>query len=213
MSVPQGSPATLAPPSDGNRRLSSEDVAARLAAVEATFSRPTVGGICMADGYGVKIVVERGALQVHDGIGQERRTRRFERATHGLSWIVVGNVTGVITFDALRWCEALDIGVLVLGSDDTPLLTSVPRRTDDARLRRLQAQAPDRPVGLDLARWIISEKITGEAKVLTSRFGADDAASMLLELAGVAESANSIEAVVHAEATAASIYLGAALQE
>ena len=196
MSVSQGSPATLATPSDGSRRLSSEDVAARLAAVEATFSRPTVGGICVADGYGVKVVVERGALEVHDGIGGSRRTRRFDRATHGLFRLVVGNVTGVITFDALRWCEALGIGVLVLGPDDVPLLTSAPRTTDDARLRRVQAMAPDLPVGLDLARWLVSEKITGQAKVLTSRFGADDEASTVLELAGGAGSAILVTRIV-----------------
>jgi CRISPR-associated endonuclease Cas1 len=162
--------------------------------------------VCVADGYGVMVAVERGALQVHDGIGQERRTRRFDRATHGLSRIVVGNVTGGITFDALRWCEALGIGVLVLGPDDTPLLTSVPRATDDARLRRLQALAPDLPVGLDLARWLIGEKITGQAKVLTSRFGADDEASTLLDLAGAAETAVTIEEVRQTQAAAAACY-------
>ena len=120
--------------------LSEDDVADRLAAVERTFERPTAGGVCVADGYGVKITVERGALEIHDGIGPSRRTRRFDRATHGLSRLVVANVTGAITFDALRFCEALGIGVLVLGPDDTTLLTSVPRATDDARLSELAIQ-------------------------------------------------------------------------
>ncbi len=187
--------------------LSNEDVADRLAAVESTFERPTAGGVCVADGYGVRITVERGALEVHDGIGQARRTRYFDRATHGLSRIVVGNVTGAVTFDALRWCEALGIGVLVLGPDDAPLLTSVPRATDDARLRRMQALAPDLPVGLDLARFFISEKITGEARVLSTHFGAHDEASTLLELAGVAESpTTTIDEVRQVEATAAASY-------
>lgn len=67
------------------------------------------------------------------------------------------------------------------------------REPGHARLRRVQATAPDLPVGLDLARWIIAEKITGEAKVLTSRFGADDQASTLLELAGVVETTATID--------------------
>ncbi len=197
--------ATAEPPTS-QASLTPDDVADALSAIEATFERPTAGGVCVADGYGVMVAVERGALQVHDGIGPSRRTRRFDRATHGLSRIVVGNVTGGVTFDALRWCEALGIGVLVLGADDTPLLTSVPRRTDDARLRRMQALAPDQPVGLDLARWLISEKITGEAKVLTSRFGADEEASTLLDLAGAAETAATLDEVRQAEAAAAAYY-------
>ena len=186
--------------------LADDDVAVRLEQIARTFDRPTAGGVCVADGYGVRITVERGALEIHDGIGQARRTRRFDRATHGLSRIVVANVTGAVTFDALRFCEALGIGVLVLGPDDAPLLTSVPRATDDARLRRMQAVAPDLPVGLDLARFLIAEKITGEARVLTAHFGAHDEASTLLELAGVAETATTIDEVRQVEATAAACY-------
>lgn len=196
----EAAPGPTVPP------LSEEDVAGRLAAVEAAFSRPTAGGVCVADGYGIKITVERGALEVHDGIGASRRTRRFDRATHGLSRLVIANVTGVITFDALRFCDALGIGVLVLGADDTPLLTSAPRATDDARLRRMQALAPDLAVGLDLVRFLIAEKITGEARVLTTHFGAHDEASLLLELAGAAETAATIEEVRQVEATAAACY-------
>lgn len=206
MSIAQGTPASEPPSAHQGLVLSDEDVADRLAAVEAVFSRPTAGGVCVADGYGVKITVERGALEVCDGIGQTRRTRRFDRATHGLSRLVVANVTGAITFDALRFCEALGIGVLVLGADDALLLASAPRATDDARLRRMQALAPDLPIGLDLARLLITEKITGEARVLTSHFGAHDEASLLLGLAGAAETAATIDEVRQAEATAASCY-------
>ncbi len=186
--------------------LGPDDVADRLAQIARTFERPTAGGVCVADGYGVKITVERGALEVHDGIGQTRRTRRFDRATHGQSRIVVANVTGAVTFDALRFCEALGIGVVVLGPYDTVTLTSVPQETDDARLRRVQANAPGLAVGLDLARFLIAEKITGEAKVLTTHFGAHDEASTLLELASVAGSAITIDEVRQVEATAAACY-------
>ena len=62
--------------------LAAEDVAESKAAVEATYHRPDVAGICVADGFGVKVTVNRGALVVEDGIGKCRRTRRYDKSTH-----------------------------------------------------------------------------------------------------------------------------------
>ena len=106
--------------------LSAEDVADAIAAIEATYRRPDNAGVCVADGFGVKVTVERGALQVHNGIGSHRRARRYDRATHGLRRVVIVEPEGFVTFEALRWCKGLGIGVLVLGVDGTPTLTSTP---------------------------------------------------------------------------------------
>jgi hypothetical protein len=62
-----------------------------LAAIVATYRRPDAAGVCVADGFGVKVIVERGALQVHDGIGQDRRTRRYDRAAHGVRQLFIVN--------------------------------------------------------------------------------------------------------------------------
>ena len=203
---PTGRTAGQVEPHPTGALLSEEDVVDRLVAVERTFERTTAGGVCVCDGYGVKIAVERGALEVQDGIGQARRTRRFDKATHQVSRLVVANVTGNLSFDALRWLDALDIGIVVLGPDDELLLTSAPRKTDDARLRRVQARAPDLPVGLDVARSLIVDKMRGEAKVLTTRLAADDAASTILDLMGALTSAATIDEVRQHEATAAACY-------
>ena len=134
--------------------LTPEDVSSSAAAIASAFSRDTsAAGVCVADGMGVRIIVDRGALEVHDGLGPHRRTRRFDRATHRLRRLVIIGSTGLVTLDALNWCRRLGIGVLVLAPDGTAAFASTPRMTDDARLRRIQVQAPDLPVGLDLARW------------------------------------------------------------
>src|ERR1039458_1020383 len=64
--------------SEAQRRgsLSPEEVTDGLAAIEATFRRPDAVGVCVVDGFGCRIVVERGALEVHDGIGPHRGSRR-----------------------------------------------------------------------------------------------------------------------------------------
>ena len=86
--------------------LSAENVVDAKAAIEATYRRSDVAGVCVADGFGVKVTVNRGALEVHDGIGTYRRTRRYDRATHGLRRLVLVQPEGFATFEALRWCGA-----------------------------------------------------------------------------------------------------------
>ena len=132
--------------------LTPEDVTDSMVALAGTYSRSDLAGICVADGFGVRVVVERGALEVHDGVGPHRRSRRYDRATHGLRRLVILDAAGAVSLDALRWCHALGVGVLVLGSDGTAQLASTPSTTDDGRLRRTQALAPFEPYGLDVAR-------------------------------------------------------------
>ena len=188
--------------------LTPEEIADSTSALAETYSRPDSAGVCIVDGFGVRIVVERSALEVHDGVGPHRRTRRYDRATHGLSRLVVLNAAGVVSLDALRWCSGLGIGVLVLGPDGTCQLASTPRMTDDARLRRQQAIAPSEPYGLDIARWLISRKVAGQGHVLIRCFGDEETAETLGELVLAIEEADTIDEVRQLEATSAALYFG-----
>lgn len=58
-------------------------MAAAVAAIEATYGRPNRAGVCVADGFGVKVTVERGALQVHD-----RKPQSEERVAGTLSHLL-----------------------------------------------------------------------------------------------------------------------------
>jgi CRISPR-associated endonuclease Cas1 len=204
-------------------RLSAEDVADAKAAIAATYQRPDIGGVCVADGFGVKVTVARGALEVSDGIGHYRRTRRYDRATHGLRRVVLVQPEGFATFEAMRWCQGLGIGVLVLGPDGMPMLASTPRVTDDARMRRVQALAPYEPVGLGIARYLLSAKVTGQARLVLGRFSDSEAEDFLpgtresfeersvtvAELAEAIKSAETIEEARQLEASAAALYFAA----
>jgi hypothetical protein len=188
--------------------LAPEDIADSTAALAETYARPDLAGVAIVDGFGVRIVIERGALEVHDGVGPHRRTRRYDKASHGLSRVVILNAAGIVSFDALKWCSSLGIGVLVLGPDGTCQLASTPRMTDDARLRRIQALAPDQSYGLGVARWLISRKVAGQRKVVLSRFGDEETAETLGSLALAAEDVCTIDEVRQLEATAAALYFG-----
>ena len=189
--------------------LTPEDVADGMTAIEATYSRPDLAGVCVVDGFGVRVVVERGALEVYDGIGPHRRTRHYDRATHGLRRLVVTNAAGMVSLDALHWCASLGVGVLVLGPDGTAQLASTPRMTDDARLRRTQALAPFEPYGLDVARWLMSRKIMGQGKLVLRRFGDSVTAETIGDLALATEGAATIDELRQLEASAAALYFGA----
>jgi CRISPR/Cas system-associated endonuclease Cas1 len=145
-------------------------------------------------------------LFVSDGVGEHRHERRFDKATHGLRRVVLLASTGLVTIDAFHWCSRLGIGVVVLAPDGTARLTSSPRLTDDARLRRTQALALSDPHGLDVARWLISRKLVGHGKVLLSRFGEADAAETLGDLALGVEEAAGFDEIRQVGAAAAGLY-------
>jgi CRISPR-associated endonuclease Cas1 len=187
--------------------ISPEDVAEGAEARQRTFARDTsAAGVCVIDGMGLRLTVDRGALVVEDGMGEHRRTRRFDKATHGLSRLVVLGTTGCVTLDALTWCRRLGVGIVVLAPDGIPTLTSTPRQTDDARLRRMLALAPDLPVGIDTARSLLSRKLSGQAGLLAVRFDERDAATTIADLASACGDVDSVDDLRQLEASAAALY-------
>ena len=187
--------------------LTSEDVADTVDSLRTTYARDTSAtGVVVADGTGLRIFVKSGALVVEDGMGEHRRVRRFDKATHGLSRLLLLATTGSVSLDALSWCRRLGVGVVMLAPDGSPVLASAPRMTDDARLRRVQAQAPDQPIGMDLARWLLGRKLTAQAHLLASRFGDHDTACAIVDLASACEEEVAIDGARGIEAAAASLY-------
>ena len=200
-----------------------EDVADAMAAIEATYRRPDVAGVCV--GRWLRRQGHREPRRPRSLRRNRpcRRTRRYDRATHGLRRLVLVQPEGFVTFEAVRWCQGLGIGVVVLGSDGMPTLASTPRLTDDARLRRVQALAPYEPVGLGVARYLLSAKVAGQAHLVLGRFGDPEAecslpgtretfeerSATIAELAEAIKGAETIEEARQLEASAAALYFGA----
>lgn len=188
----------------------SPDVADHESALADTFARSTINGVCVADGFGVRLTVERGALQVTDGIGPHRRVRSFAKATHGLSRVVLTNpYGGYLSWDALRWLSAIGVGLSVVGADGTPRFLSNHRLTDDARLRRQQAFASAHPVGLGIARMLLKGKLDGQARNLREYFGELSDAATVEKLAQDLEGAETVDECRQLEASAANLYFAA----
>jgi CRISPR-associated endonuclease Cas1 len=189
--------------------LAPEDVEDRTAARAITYSRDTSDtGVCVVDGMGLAIRVDRGALVVEDGMGEQRRTRRFDKATHGLSrLILLSSNGGYLSLEALRWLQQLGISTFVVAGDGTPLLSSAPRLTDDARLRRAQSQAGGSEVGVDIAQMLLDAKMRGQANLAEEID--QDAGEAIRQLADALIGASSIDECRGLEAAGAACHFQA----
>jgi CRISPR-associated protein Cas1 len=163
-------------------------------------------GLVVASGYGIKIYVERGHLVVHDGICNDRTTRRFNRATARLKRVVVIGEAGFITLEAGRWIRDVGAAYVHLDRDGALLAASAPRASDHPALRRAQALATGASAGLEIARDLIREKVEGQAAIAAQLPPNEDARRLIqLALEGI-EQGTSIDALVSAEAQAADAY-------
>ena len=163
------------------------------------------GEVCVAAGYGIRIRVERGRLEVSDGIGRDRRERRYSRATHRLSRLVVLDHTGYITLEATRWLADLSIPYLHLDSDGRLLACSA-TGTADARLRRAQALAGGSGAGLEIARSLLALKLAGQRALLPRLQAAAWLVDSFDHATELLESAASVNELVMAERDAALAY-------
>ncbi|MEQ8832828.1 MAG: CRISPR-associated endonuclease Cas1 [Microcella sp.] len=120
-------------------------------------------GLHIATGHGIRLAVERGHLIVEDGVADERRRVRFNRATSRLKRLVVIGHSGSVSLDALRWIT--DVGAVFVQVDhDSNLVTmSAPARHHDPKLRRAQALATDSETGRQIMIDLLSTKLERQA--------------------------------------------------
>ena len=162
----------------------------------------------MVDGFGARVAVERGHLELADGLAEHRRVRRFTKIDAPRRLVVGAGTEGIVSFDALRWCTKVAVPVVIMGSDGAALAAG-PSGRDDARLLRAQALALYGPAGVEITRYLIGTKLRGQARVLASRLSEHDAASTLMALVADVEGVDSIDQVRQLEAVGANVYWAA----
>src|SRR5262244_1168571 len=151
-------------------------------------------GVVTLFGYGIKVRVDRGHLLLDDGIGAERRHFRLPRVGHGLKRLVVIGSDGFASFDALRWLADQKASFVMLDRDGSVLATTGPVRPSDARLRRAQAMAGQLGVGLEIAKVLISRKLTGQQQVAQYKLGDSATTRGIEQLRSAIATAESIPA-------------------
>ncbi len=106
---------------------------------------------------------------LEDGIRERIRTR-FPRVKHGLRRVVVIGSDGSVSLAAIRWLADQDAAFVMLDRDGTVLATTGPVRPSDARLRRAQALAYHTGAAIEIARFLISEKLKGQEAIARNVF-------------------------------------------
>ena len=170
-------------------------------------------GVLVLAGYGLSIRVERGQLEIRDGIGRDRRAGRIHRATGRLRRLVVLGHTGAITLEAIRWLADVGAGYLQVDQDGRVLAAFGRTGTDRPSLRRAQALAGDSQVGLTITRTLLAEKLHGQAATLRAigpkARGGTGAIGVIENLADALSMADDIDGLRLIEARAAAAYWAA----
>jgi len=154
------------------------------------------------------VCVERGHLVLEDGIGERVRTR-FPRVRHGLRRVVAIGSDGSISLAAMRWLADQDAAFVMLDRDGTVLATTGPVRPSDARLRRAQALAHQTGAAIEIARFLISEKLKGQEEIARHVFDNLTAAEKISYARTAITTALTIDAIRFFESQAALAYWNA----
>jgi CRISPR-associated endonuclease Cas1 len=160
----------------------------------------------VVDGYGVRIRVHLGRLRIDDGIGRQRRSDTYPRATCPFRRLVVLGHTGYMSLGAVRWCHDLGIAVVHLDTNRSLLQTSARREIGTNRIRRVQALAAYTQVGVDAARFLLAGKLRGQAATLSRLPRGDGAEQALSRALAQIDQAESFDELMDAERLAAAAY-------
>jgi CRISPR-associated endonuclease Cas1 len=169
----------------------------------------TRSGVCVVDGYGIRVSVERGRLVIRDGTGRAPREARFARATSNLRRLVLIGHTGFVTLDAFRWLADVGARYVQLDPDGRVLVASAEFGLHDPRLRRAQAAAFGTPTGKAIARdLLLIRKLAGQARI-AEELGAIDTVAEIGRAAVALDQATTPAELMVPEAAAALAYWSA----
>jgi len=162
-------------------------------------------GVLTIHGFGIRVRMQSGHLEIDDGIGPERRKIRLARVGHGLKRLVLIGSDGFITLEALHWLSAQDVAFSMLERDGKVLCVTGPVRSSDARLRRAQALAGQSVVGIEIARELIDRKLTAQERVARLKLLSDASADHISHYRAELPNADTLERIRLIEAHAAGV--------
>jgi len=71
-------------------------------------------GVLTVSGFGVKIRMQAGHLEIEDGVGIDRQYVRLPRVRHGLERLVCIGSDGFVSLAALKWLAAQNASFVLL---------------------------------------------------------------------------------------------------
>lgn len=163
-------------------------------------------GVLTLRGFGVRVRMQSGHLEIDDGVGMDRRKVRLARVGHGLKRLVCVSEDGFVTLSALKWLSEVGASFVMLTGTGKLSLVTGPTSTNDAHVRRAQAMAISNGVGLEISRGLIDAKLQGQGRVIREQLGDSTSAQVIASYREKLPTANTFDAVRHCEAMAALAY-------
>src|SRR5437660_10295015 len=134
-------------------------------------------GVLTLYGFGIRVTMQAGHLQIEDGIGFERRKLRLPRINHRLKRLVCIGNDGFITLSALRWLSDVGASFVMLDRLGKVRIVTGPTSPSETRLRRAQALALGNGTALPIARELIAAKLKGQEELVREKLKDDKTAS------------------------------------
>jgi CRISPR-associated endonuclease Cas1 len=163
-------------------------------------------GVLTLHGFGISVRMQAGHLQLEDGIGPERRKFRVPRVNHTLKRLVCIGSDGFITLAALRWLSDVGASFVMLDRLGTVRVITGPASPSDARLRRAQSLALDNGSAARIARELISNKLSGQEKLVRERLHNTSTANLIAALRSRLADAGDLSTIRGIESRAAAEY-------
>jgi CRISPR-associated endonuclease Cas1 len=183
-------------------------------AVAATLPQPNFphkspigrSGVLVLYGFGIKVRMQCGHLELEDGVASERRKIRLPRVGHGLKRLICISEDGFTTLSALKWLAEVGVSFVMLNRNGQVLLVTMPTAPSDARLRRAQSLAHQSGLALQIAKGLINRKLIGQERLVRRQFGNEDATDVIAKCRNALSSAKTNDEVRRFEAQAALSY-------
>lgn len=155
-------------------------------------------GVLTLYGYGIRITMQAGHLQIEDGIAEDRYKFRLPRVNHRLKRLVCIGDDGFITLAALRWLSEVGASFVMLDRIGKVRVITGPTSPSETRLRRAQALALGNGAALRIARELISAKLRGQETLVREKLydpGAADSISLLRNRLADASDLNAVRGI------------------
>jgi CRISPR-associated endonuclease Cas1 len=167
------------------------------------------GGVLTIHGFGVRVRIQSGHLEIEDGLGQQRRTIRLARVNHNLRRLVCISDDGFVTLSALKWLSDIGASLVMLDRIGKVVFITGPTAPSDARLRLAQARALSDGTALAISKELISAKVRGQEILARDKLKNSAAADAITGFRVRLNDADNLDSVRTLEAHAAVAYWNA----
>jgi CRISPR-associated endonuclease Cas1 len=166
-------------------------------------------GVLTISGFGVRVRMQHGHLEIEDGVGADRRTLRLARVGHRLKRLVCISEDGFVTLSALKWLSDVGASLVMLDRMGKLLFVTGPTAPSDSRLRLAQSLALGNGSAHTISKALISAKLFGQETLVRDQIKNPALADVIAELRTRLTDAGNPDTVRLIEAHAAVAYWNA----